>query len=140
MDSEIGKGGFDAVDYANAKAIDLDSKEEHERAKASMKVALEDGKRYEGDIKMSEEEAHIMIDGTEDDRNAMTSTRKKWPMDKRSKTVKIPYIISGSYNRNEKANILRAFQEYKKNTCIRYEKCFSQHQTLFRCQSSQGSG
>ena len=34
----MGKGGFDAVDYANAKAIDLDSKEEHERAKASLKV------------------------------------------------------------------------------------------------------
>ena len=93
-----------------------------------MKVALEDGKRYEGDIKMSEEEAHIMIDGTEEDRNAMSGRyrkTRKWPMDRRTQKVIIPYIISGSYDRKENANILRAFMEYEKKTCIKYVKCFS---------------
>ena len=81
-------------------------------------------------IKMSEEEAHIMIDGTEEDRNAMSGRyrkTRKWPMDRRRQKVIIPYIISGSYNRKENANILRAFMEYEKKTCIKYVKCFSQH-------------
>ena len=83
LDSGMGMGEIDAIDDVNAKAIDLDTKEEHERAEESMKVALEDTKRYEGDIDLDEEEAHAMIDGTKDDiessRSAMTSTRRKWP-------------------------------------------------------------
>ena len=127
LDSEMGKGGFDAVDYANAKAIDLDSKEEHERAKASMKVALEDSKRYEGDIDMSSEDAQKMFGGTEEEneaaRSAIRAKNKKWPKSK-DDNVYIPYVISRSFSTTERANILRAFQEYTKNTCIRYEKYF----------------
>ena len=121
LDSGMGMGEIDEIDDANAKAIDLDTKEEHERGEESMEVALEDTKRYEGDIDLDEEEAQAMINGTKDDigssRSAMTSTRRKWP--KSGGIVRVPYVISSSYNRAEKANINRAFQEYADKTCIR---------------------
>ena len=55
LDSGMGMGEIDEIDDANAKAIDLDTKEEHERGEESMEVALEDTKRYEGDIDLDEE-------------------------------------------------------------------------------------
>lgn len=75
---------------------------------------------YEGDIALiSSEEIQDMVAGAVNDeqsmaRNAMIEMNKRWP------NGVIPYVISSSYNTNERATIAMAMKTYQENTCIRF--------------------
>ncbi|XP_064107762.1 zinc metalloproteinase nas-4-like [Macrobrachium nipponense] len=72
---------------------------------------------YEGDIALSNpQELHDMMDqaGPAKTRNAIIDMSKRWP------NGVIPYVISSSYNSNERATIAMAMRGYQEKTCIRF--------------------
>ncbi|KAK7080142.1 Meprin A subunit beta [Halocaridina rubra] len=71
---------------------------------------------YEGDIAISDQnELHDMVTGREaTQRNAINDMTKRWP------NGVIPYVISSSYNSNERATIAMAMKNYQEKTCIRF--------------------
>ena len=58
-----------------------------------------------------------------ENRQAITNKDKLWK--KYNGIVHVPYILSSSFSKFERANIDRAFMEYEKNTCIRYKEILS---------------
>ena len=104
-------------DRINGRKID----EENEIPKDQDPVedAIENGDGYEGDMVLTEEQAAIIVNGTEEDVISMRSAIKEnhWP--RRESNIYIPYVISGKYNKNERANIARAFEDFENNTCLR---------------------
>ena len=80
---------------------------------------MENGDGFQGDMDLTPEQAVIFENGN---KNGLIATRaalkqKKWP--KRGSNVYIPYVISGEYDENERANIARAFEDLEKNTCLK---------------------
>ena len=118
FDEGEGKGEpFDETDEENADAIDLD----HEIPPGEDPILenIEDTYKqhnnsrcfFQGDILINPDEV--------DDEDRSATTRKSHLWDKYDGFVHVPYIISSSYSRNERANILAAVQQYAKYTCIR---------------------
>ena len=116
-DEGEGKGAkFDATDEANAWNIDLETQDapgvNHIKDALEEDAKIHHSKRFkEGDILLSKEEA----EGEE--RSAATNKNMLWK--KYNGVVHVPYVISSSYNSAERANILRAIEEFQKYTCIR---------------------
>ena len=106
-----------AIDFLNGKRID----EEHEipNNKDPLNDAIENGEAFEGDIRLTEKQAGIIMNGTKQDLVSMRSAirERHWP--ERDSKVYIPYTISSTYSTSEKANIARAIEDFEKNTCIR---------------------
>lgn len=75
---------------------------------------------YEGDIALNspQEIQDMVIKPRSDDgptaRNAIIDMSKRWP------NGVVPYVISSSYNSNERATIAMAMRNYQDNTCIRF--------------------
>ena len=118
VDEGEGNGApFDATDDANANAIDLET--ELPPDSTEIEDNIEDTEKQhegspcfdEGDILKTPEEMGV------GDRQSMTNKDKLWK--KYNGIVHVPYILSSSFSKFERANIDRAFKEYEKNTCIR---------------------
>ena len=71
--------------------------------------AIEMGADYEGDIVLTADQLG--------ERAAITSANGKWP--KSGQVVTIPYVISSSFDQNDRNVIAKAIQEYESKTCIR---------------------
>ena len=80
---------------------------------------MENGDGYEGDMDLTPEQAVIIVNGSKNDKISMRSAikEKHWP--RRGSNVYIPYVISGEYTDKERANIARAFDDFKNNSCLR---------------------
>ena len=80
---------------------------------------MENGDGYQGDMDLTPEQAAIILNGSPEDLISMRSAMKQnsWPS--WSGNVYIPYVISGEYNEDERANIARAFEDFENNTCLR---------------------
>ena len=104
-------------DYANGAKIDEDN--EIPKDQDPVADAIEDGYGFQGDMDLTADQAAILENGNEKDsiasRSALTS--KTWPM--KGSNVFIPYVISGEYDADERANIARAFEDFENNTCLR---------------------
>ena len=118
VDDGEGKGEpFDEIDEENANAIDLETEippgEDPILENIEDTYKLHNSSRcfFEGDILIRPDEA----DG--EDRSATCRKGHLW--NKHNGVVHVPYIISSSYSRTERANILAAFEQYAKYTCIR---------------------
>ena len=116
MDNGIGAGTpLDETDFANGDAIDTSMPGENE----DLEYAIEHEDGFEGDIILNAEQAAIIANGTEEDlRSASTDDRHRWP--KSGSNILVPYVLSSSYSKKERARIARAFTEYELKTCIRY--------------------
>ena len=117
-DDGEGKGEpFDEIDEANANAIDLETEippgEDPILENIEDTYKMHNGSRcfFQGDILINPDEV--------DDEDRSATTRKSHLWEKYDGFVHVPYIISSSYSRNERANILAAVQQYAKYTCIR---------------------
>lgn len=118
VDDGEGKGEpFDEIDEENANAIDLET--EIPPGENPILENIEDTYKqhnnsrcfFQGDILINPDEA------VDEDRSATTNKRHLW--NKYNGFVHVPYIISSSYSRTERANILAAFKQYEQYTCIR---------------------
>ena len=91
--TQIPKGEVDPLDAA------------HEHGKAN----------YQGDIMLTPNQLQLV----EGRGRAFSPIANFWPSD--GSHVNIPYIISdNTFTSYERANIARAVEEFKNNTCIRY--------------------
>ena len=120
-DEGEGQGApFDDNDEANAMAIDLETEvppgEDYIRDNIEETEKLHQNSScfFEGDIVTTPEVRERIKTG---DRSATTHKRLLWK--KYDGVVHVPYVISSSYNNNERAVIKRAIDEYAKYTCIR---------------------
>ena len=97
----------------------IDEENEIPKDQDPVQDAIENGDRYEGDMVLTEEQAAIIVNGTKEDVISMRSAIKEnhWP--RHNSNIYIPYVISGEYNDNERANIARAFEDFENNTCLR---------------------
>ena len=117
FDAGEGKGEpFDETDEANANAIDPETEippgENPILESIEATYKQHNGSRcfFQGDILINPDE----VDG--EDRSATTTETHLW--DKYDGLVHVPYIISDSFDQNERAHILAAMELIKKNTCI----------------------
>jgi len=127
VDKGEGLGSINPTDDENADAIDLETEQAPDGtdAETEMEKNVEDTDNeqannpciHDGD----EFDDHVLTESRirppVGDRSAITSSFRMW--DKKDGIVHVPYIISSSFQGNDKANIDRAFKEYEKNTCIR---------------------
>jgi len=131
FDEGEGKGEpFDETDEENANAIDLET--EIPPGEDPILENIEDTYKqhnhsrcfFEGDILINPDEV--------DDEDRSATTRKGHLWDKYNGFVHVPYIISSSYSRNERANILAAVQQYAKYTCIRWVQMDSSNSHYYK--------
>ena len=114
--------GLDIDDFLEAEEIDLDH-EIPEDKEDPIEEAHEDGNMYEGDMDLTEEQIALLEGG---DRAAIMEMRQvmlrnHWP--RVGDHMIIPYTINANqFDKSERKNIARAFEEYEKQTCIRYDK------------------
>ena len=105
-------------DYINGAKIDEDN--EIPKDQDPVADAMEDGYGYQGDMDLNAEEASFFF-GNEKKKDSISSraalTTKKWP--RIGSNVFIPYVLSGEYDKDERANIARAFEDFENNTCLR---------------------
>jgi hypothetical protein len=80
---------------------------------------MENGDGFEGDMDLTPEQVAIIVNGTPEDLISMRSSMKEKSWPKRGMNVYIPYVITGEYNEDERANIARAFEDFENNTCLR---------------------
>ena len=80
---------------------------------------MEKGDGFQGDMDVTSDQAAILKNVNNKDSMALRSalTSKTWPM--KGSNVFIPYVISGEYDEDERANIARAFEDFENNTCLR---------------------
>ena len=71
---------------------------------------------YQGDMILTEKQYDQIVNGTTKRALGIINT-KYWP--KTGKVVNIPYMIDNVFDKNERAHIARAIDEYRKKTCIR---------------------
>ena len=121
IDEGEGQGApLDDNDEANAQAIDLETEvppgEDYIRDNIEETEKLHQNSScfFEGDIVTNPEVQERIKTG---DRSATTIKQQLWK--KYDGVVHVPYVISSSYNSNERAVIKRAVDEYAKYTCIR---------------------
>jgi len=111
--------GLDIDDFLDAEEIDLDH-EIPEDKEDPIEEAHEDGNMYEGDMDLTEEQIALLEGG---DRAAIMEMRQvmlrnHWP--RVGDHMIIPYTINANqFDKSERKNIARAFEEYEKQTCIR---------------------
>ena len=74
--------------------------------------AIESGSHYEGDMRFTDEQLELL-----GSRSATSEAHLKWP--KSGEIVPVPYVISSSFNQDEKHKLAKAIQEYESKTCIR---------------------
>ena len=111
LDKGIGAGRpLDETDFSNGDKIDMNA-QNGDRLQHSM----ENSGLFEGDIILSDEEIAKMSQNGY--RSATTRRDRKW--EKRGSTVQVPYVLSSSYDEEERASIARAIKEYQSKTCIR---------------------
>jgi len=116
-DKAIEDEPLDIDDFVRGDEIDIET--EIPDGQDPLNDAIENGNGYEGDIMLTQEQASIIINGTEDDLISMRSSIREnhWP--KKGANVYIPYTMTGKFSKTERSNIARAMAEYEKNTCIR---------------------
>ena len=106
------------TDFSNGDELDLNRQEEVN----PIQDAIEKSGQFEGDIILSEEQAAIIANGTEEAlmslRAATTVNYHRWP--KSGSTAEVPYVLSSSFNSRERAAMARAISEFQSKTCIRY--------------------
>ena len=117
LDKGIGTGSpLNETDFSNGDKLDLNQQEEVN----PIQDAIEKSGQFEGDIILSDEQAAIIANGTEEAlmslRAATTVNSHKWP---KWGTVRVPYVLSSSFNSRERAAIARAISEFQSKTCIR---------------------
>ncbi|XP_045611177.2 zinc metalloproteinase nas-4 [Procambarus clarkii] len=70
---------------------------------------------YQGDIRLgSQQELKDMLMGVPEPRNAMAEMENRWP------NGVIPYVISQSFNTQERAVVAMSIKNYEELTCIRF--------------------
>lgn len=119
LDQGIGTGNpLNETDFLNGDKLDLNRQDEVN----PIQDAIEKSGQFEGDIILSNEQAAIIANGTEEAlmslRAATTLNYRKWPMN--SLKAQVPYVLSSSFNSRERAAIARAISEFQSKTCIRY--------------------
>ena len=104
-------------DYINGAKIDEDN--EIPINQDSVADAIEAGYGFQGDMDLTADQAAFVANGGENDciSSRAVLTTKHWP--RNGSNVFIPYVLSGEYDQDERANIARAFQDYENNTCLR---------------------
>ena len=115
-------------DYQTGSKIDLDEQSKNN----PLDFAHTNGKgNYQGDMMLTKYQLHHVNRKSRKSKRRggglyssvkSTSLRfaESWP--KRGSHVTIPYkIVYSAFDADERANIARAFEEFEKNTCIRYK-------------------
>ena len=110
--------GLDIADYIHGEEIDL----EHEIPddEDPLNDAHEKGKGFQGDLILTEDQLATLESGNETALMKMRQVilKNHWP--KKGDHIMVPYTINANeFSSDEKANIARAFEEYKKHTCFR---------------------
>ena len=119
VDPGEGKGAIDATDDEDADAIDAANEETPGgvSTKTIMEKNAEETDKLTADNKCVDQGDEVSSKVVRD-RSATTDERLKWDKDSDG-IVRVPYIISSAFSRDDKANIDRAFKEYARSTCIR---------------------
>ena len=116
MDDGAGNGKpLDLVDFSNGEKVNATLSEGQD----PMKDVIENGNSFDGDIKLSQEQADMIRKEEKESlvRSASTVNFHKWP--KSGSVFNVPYVISSSFTSPQRANIARAISEFKSKTCIR---------------------
>ena len=91
-----------------------------------MTDAHEDGNMYQGDMDLTDEQLALLEGGNETAIMEMRQVmlRNHWP--RVGDHMIIPYTMNhAEFEKSERENIARAFEEYEKHTCIRYHEFIS---------------
>ena len=109
-------------DYEAGEEIDVDNEIPKDVEPISKAV---EGDKFEGDEVLTDEQKAAMGIGSDRDlmereleiRQAYNRARK-WP--KKNGKAYVPYVLGAHFTSKEKKVMARAFEEYERNTCIRY--------------------
>ena len=114
--------GLEIEDYEAGEEIDVDNEIPKDVEPISKAV---EGDKFEGDEILTDEQKAAMGIGSDRDlmereleiRQAYNRARK-WP--KKNGKAYVPYVLGAHFTSKEKKVMARAFEEYERNTCIRY--------------------